>query len=105
METPGPSDETVGDRVVSGLAVDKAGRQYQAHGPAASHRPLPGVTPLCETYSNPAMSLGGTRIANATTFVWKHGKPDWENPVMWQNLMELGVVRLTPAAIEPCKAQ
>ncbi|CDJ36199.1 uncharacterized protein EMH_0010190 [Eimeria mitis] len=71
VEKPGTSERLPGDRVVSGLAVDKAGRQYQAHGPAPAHRPVPGVAPLCETYSNPAMSLEGheCNVARVTAFV------------------------------------
>ncbi|XP_026192433.1 uncharacterized protein LOC113147145 [Cyclospora cayetanensis] len=57
VEMPVSGEKLVGDRVVSGLAVDEAGRQYQAHGPAPSLMPVPGLTPLCETYNNPAMSL------------------------------------------------
>ncbi|KAL8274320.1 hypothetical protein Esti_001774 [Eimeria stiedai] len=82
------AEAQIGNRVVSGLAVDDSGRQYQARGPTATLGPVPGVAPLCETYNNPAMSA-----------------QDWENPVAWRSILELGISRLTPAAIEPRKQQ
>lgn len=94
----------MGRRVVSGLAVDDDGRQHQARGPATSYQPVPGVAPLCETYSNPAMSLGGICIYIHDEFSLIHHyetEADWENPVTWQNVLELGIVRLTPASIRP----
>ncbi|CDJ69630.1 hypothetical protein, conserved [Eimeria necatrix] len=61
VEAAGEAGPGEGDRVVSGLAVDKAGKQHQARGPPPSHRPVAGVGPLCEPYSNPAMSLEVTQ--------------------------------------------
>lgn len=104
VETPGATGNPVGNRVVSGLAIDDAELQHQSHGPTASHRPVPGIAPLCEAYNNPAMSLGGIYLVNPCfCLVTEQAKPDWEKPGSWRNVLELGIIRLTPAAIEPCK--
>lgn len=87
------------------MAVDKAGKQQQARGPPPSHRPVAGVGPLCEAYSNPAMSLEGKGpLASRSCCSCCSSSPveaDWESPGQWRNLAELGLQRLAPKSLTP----